>query len=288
LIVDQYKTPDHQTILVAQSTTAGMDSAIDDWSEIILDIFKPDAFIARGDSSIRTLEGVKPFKKIFKGHEGKLQSEGALIEYDVLYAADFLNGQKTGFFLDQRENRKHLKDHARGKRVLDLCCYSGGWGLAALKGGANHVTFVDQSADALNLVHRGLKLNGFSTDAPTVNLIEADIFEYLEKSRDYFDIVVSDPPAFVKSKKNLPQAIKAYQKLNSLALKRINPEGGLLYTCSCSYHLSEEEFLKIVANSVRWHGNAGKVILSSGQGLDHPWIINRPESRYLKCACIQI
>jgi 23S rRNA (cytosine1962-C5)-methyltransferase len=244
---------------------------------------EPSALVVRGDGSIRGLEGIKNFKKIFKGDETSLK-QGQAREDDVLFAANFIDGQKTGFFIDQRENRRHLKKHAEGKRVLDLCCYSGGWGLTALKGRAEHVTFVDQSSEALNLVERGIALNGF--DGDRCLLVEEDVFDFLQKDGNMYDIIVADPPAFVKSKKNLPQAIKAYKKLNELALQRLKPSG-LLYSCSCSFHLSDEAFEEILRESFQKTGRVGTVVHRGSQGADHPWIINRPESKYLKVLGLQ-
>jgi 23S rRNA (cytosine1962-C5)-methyltransferase len=215
-------------------------------------------------------------------------------EDGVYYAADFLEGQKTGFFLDQKENRKFLRSKAQGQNVLDLCCYSGGWGLSALAGGAAAVTFVDQSAEALELARKGLLANqlqaksGFHSEQKT-EFFQADVFEFLEsavKQNRKFDIVVADPPAFVKSKKNLPQAIKAYEKLNRLALEVLNP-GGLLLTCSCSFHLSETDFFNLLLRAAGEERRPLQVVYRAGASTDHPWILQRPETNYLKCLALR-
>ncbi|MDZ4676657.1 MAG: class I SAM-dependent rRNA methyltransferase [Oligoflexia bacterium] len=288
LIVDVYEG----SCCVALSTTAGMDQARSHWEAALLEVLEPEALVVRGDSSIRHLENIKNFKDVVKGKD-IVKSEvdslknGQVREGDVLFAADFIDGQKSGFFLDQRENRQHLKKNSSGKTVLDLCSYSGGWGLSALKGGAEHVTFVDQSADALKLVQKGMELNGFDLNRAT--FITSDVFDYLEKTpvKGKFDIIVADPPAFVKSKKNLPQAVKAYIKLNALAIKRLK-YGGVLYSCSCSFHLPEHEFLQVLTESLQKEGRVGTVIYQGGQAPDHPWILNRPESKYLKCLGLQV
>jgi 23S rRNA (cytosine1962-C5)-methyltransferase len=279
LIVDVYG----ETV-VAQFNTLGMDDAKDDIISSLTDILKPSGLILKADSSIRALEGAKSWVEVALGKREALK-KGQVREDDILFAADFIDGQKTGFFLDQRDNRRQLKKIAKGKTILDLCSYSGGWGLSALKGGAKKVTFVDQSPEALEQAKLGMEWNSFSKDQG--EFICSDIFDFLSKESKAFDIVVCDPPAFVKSKKNLPQAIKAYKKLNTLAVKKVAP-GGILFTCSCSFHLSESEFEEILKTVAQESGRLAHVVYRGGQGLDHPWVLNRPESRYLKCYCLEV
>ncbi len=280
LIVDVYKHL--KTTVVIQSSTDGMDEAQEDILAAVSEIFKPDELVWRADGSIRNLEGVEMYVKIIKGEEDAVRN-GIVAEGDLLIAADFYKGQKTGFFIDQRENRLFLKSQSENKSVLDLCSYSGGWGLSALKGGASHVTFVDQSADALKLVQKGIELNKFKN--PT-KLVVKDVFEFFNNDPQTYDIVICDPPAFVKSKKNIAQAEQAYFKLNQQALKKVKP-GGILFTCSCSYHLSEEKFTEILTQCFQSYGIEGSVVYKGSQSADHPWIINRPESHYLKCLGIK-
>jgi 23S rRNA (cytosine1962-C5)-methyltransferase len=279
LIVDIYGAN-----VVAQFNTLGMDDAKDDVIASLENLISPEGLVLKADSSVRQLEGAKSYVEVVIGDKDKLK-KGQVREDDVLFAADFVDGQKTGFFLDQRENRRHLKKMANEKTVLDLCSYSGGWGLTALKGGAKSVTFIDQSEEALKLAKLGLELNSF--DSAKAKFICSDIFDYLVASKERYDIVICDPPAFVKSKKNLPQAVKAYKKLNNLALRRVN-EGGLMYSCSCSFHFSEIEFEETLKTVAQESGILVQIVYRGGQGLDHPWILNRPESRYLKCYCLQV
>lgn len=277
--------------LVLQSNTAGIDDALADLRELIPAVFKevfgrsPDAFVIRADSTIRTLEGVGSFSEVVSGEGDKLRA-GSFTEGDVRFAADFLEGQKTGFFLDQRDNRRYLRQlplppHSQ---VLDLFSYSGGWGLNALKAGAERVTFVDQSSAALGQVKTGVELNGF--EASRAHLVESDAFDFLEKDTHAYDVVVLDPPAFVKSKKNIPQAIKAYEKCNRLALKRLKP-GGLLLTSSCSYHLSTADFFELVQTAFAKESAAAHVVYQGAQAGDHPILLSMPETRYLKCLGIR-
>ncbi len=286
LIVDVY-----EKIVVAQFNTAGIDQAKTDLTHGLFEIFEPDYIVIRADSSVRILEGCEGFVETFRGlNQVEIEEAGELRnsivhEGNISFAADFIGGQKTGFFLDQRENRKNLIQNSEGKSVLDLFSYSGGWGLSALRGKADHVTFVDQSPSAIKLLERGLELNQFSTQK--VSLVTSDVFDYLKSDSKTFDIVVCDPPAFVKSKKNLDQAKRAYKKLNLKALEKVK-SGGLFYTCSCSYHLSEFDFEQILKEIFQESERLGEVVYRGGQPLDHPWIINRPESRYLKCYCFKV
>jgi 23S rRNA (cytosine1962-C5)-methyltransferase len=282
LIVDVYGR-----FLVAQSNTAGMDRLMEELVSIIPDVFKDvfsvalDAFVIRADSSIRSLEGVAPFSKIVFGDEAKIR-RGSFSEGDVQFAADYIDGQKTGFFLDQRDNRRYLRSRAfgTGSKVLDLFCYSGGWGLNALKAGAESVVFVDQSSDAIEQVKMGMSLNQFAPSR--ARFIESDVFDFLERDNDRYDVVVLDPPAFVKSKKNIPQAVKAYEKCNRLALRRLKP-GGLLLTSSCSYHLSAADFDTLVRDAFGKEKVAAHVVYQGAQATDHPILLSMPETRYLKC-----
>lgn len=288
LVLDWYSAPGSD-ILVLQSNTAGMDALLPTIKSLVGPAFEavfgraPTGIVLRADAGVRHLEGVQDFTKVLEGSEKSL-AQGTLVENGTLYAADFIGGQKTGFFLDQRDNRTFLRiavASAPGGTLLDLFSYSGGWGLAALKSGAAHATFVDQSADAMRLVTKGLALNAI--DEKKATLIESDVFDYLAKEDGpTFDIVVSDPPAFVRSKKTLPQAMKAYEKLNRLAWKRVKP-GGLLISCSCSYHLSTPEFLDVIRTAVGKEKGVALLTYQGGQPMDHPILLSMPETRYLKC-----
>jgi 23S rRNA (cytosine1962-C5)-methyltransferase len=282
LIVDAYS--DH---LVLQSNTAGMDSLLDDVIAGIETAYQnafarePLAIYVRADSGVRTLEGIPNYQRIVKGEEADLKSV-RFQEDGVWFTADLLGGQKTGFFLDQRSNRLHLKKRLKQQpvRVLDLCCYAGAWGLHALKAGAEHVTFVDESQAALALVDANLKKN--KLPAKKAALIESDVFKFLETSTEMFDVIVADPPAFVKSKKMLPQAIKAYEKLNRLAWRRL-AVGGTLMSSTCSYHMDRGTFLQTLSEAVGKEQGAAHIVYQGGQSADHPILLAMPETSYLKC-----
>jgi 23S rRNA (cytosine1962-C5)-methyltransferase len=222
------------------------------------------------------------FRRVVFG-DSAVMMRAEVTEDGVRYAADLVAGQKTGFFLDQRDNRRRLAIFVRGvpsDRVLDLFCYSGGWGLRALKEGVRHVTFVDESRDALDLVQSGLAANGIDPERAVLH--HGDVFDFLARQQELYDAVVSDPPAFVKSRKNLPQAIKAYQKLIRMAWRRLKP-GGMLFACSCSHHLSESEFLNLLAEAVAKEHGLAHLVYRGGQSQDHPVLLSMPETSYLKC-----
>lgn len=287
LILDLYA--DHA---VLQSNTAGVDAMLADLERLIPTVFeqvfgrKLRGFVVKADSGIRRLEGVEDFTKVVLGDQAAMRS----VEFEedgTRFAADLLEGQKTGFFLDQRDNRGFLAKLCAaqpGKRVLDLFCYSGGWGLRALAAGAAHVAFVDESEDALRLVERGFELNGF--DLKKTRRTESDAFRFLEQDGDSFDIIVADPPAFVKSKKNLPQALKAYEKLNRLAWRKLKP-GGVLISSSCSYHVTDQDFLDMLRDAVGKEKSWSQILYRGSQAADHPVLLSMPETRYLKCVALQ-
>jgi 23S rRNA (cytosine1962-C5)-methyltransferase len=283
LVIDYY--PPYAVI---QSNTAGMDLMLPLLEEITAEVLeevletKIEGLVVRGDSAVRQLEGITAFTQVAFGNRDAM-SQAQIQESGVFYAADLVSGQKTGFFLDQRDNRLRLGAWVQdmgGGRVLDLFCCSGGWGLRALHAGAQLVTFVDQSRDALQLVQSGLHAN--RVPAEKVVLQVEDVFEFLGREKAIYDVVVVDPPAFVKSRKNLAKAVKAYQKLNRLAWRRLRP-GGLLFTCSCSHHLAESDFLNLLAAAVEKEGGWAHIIHRGGQAMDHPVLLSMPETAYLKC-----
>jgi 23S rRNA (cytosine1962-C5)-methyltransferase len=283
LVVDYY--PPYAVI---QSNTAGMDLMLPLLEEIAAEVLeevletKIEGLVVRGDSAVRQLEGIASFTRVSFGDRDAM-ARAQIQENGVCYAADLMAGQKTGFFLDQRDNRLQLDAWVRemgGGRVLDLFCCSGGWGLRALHAGAQHVTFIDQSRDALHLVERGLHANRIPAEKAALH--GGDVFAFLGSDAGIYDVVVADPPAFVKSRKNLSKAVKAYQKLNRLAWRRLRP-GGILFTCSCSHHLAESDFLGLLAAAVEKEGGLAHIIYRGGQAKDHPVLLSMPETAYLKC-----
>jgi 23S rRNA (cytosine1962-C5)-methyltransferase len=219
------------------------------------------------------VEGFASSTRAVRGEAGVVRCRENGVELEV----DPLHGQKTGYFVDQRENRRRVRELARGARVLDVYTYAGGFALAALKGGAASATCVDSSARALERARRHAELNGVTLDT-----VENDAFRYLETvTPRSFDLVILDPPKFARAKKDLDAAMKGYQRLNALGLNAC-ADGALLLTCSCSQLVGEELFERALAGAARDAGRRVQVLESRSQAPDHPVPPAFPEGRYLK------
>ncbi|MFN0117917.1 MAG: class I SAM-dependent rRNA methyltransferase [Elusimicrobiota bacterium] len=278
--------------LILQSNTAGVDKLLPTLKKIIPPLFEKTfgvekvSFVVRADSGIRALEGIENFSEVVQGKEDKLKDD-SFSSRGVLYAANFVDGQKTGFFLDHGDNRDMMTDiiqRRKYKKVLDLFCYSGGWGLKALVNGASHVTFVDVSKPALELVEKGAKLNELK--AAQYKIEASDVFKFLEEDENTYDLVISDPPAFIKSKKDLHQGRMGYEKLNRAAWKRLKV-GGTLIASSCSYHMNPLEFLDSLQTAISREGGIAHVVGLGTQAKDHPILLSMPETHYLKTVALE-
>ncbi|HZE99548.1 MAG TPA: class I SAM-dependent rRNA methyltransferase [Planctomycetota bacterium] len=200
--------------------------------------------------------------------------EGVLIqEHGVQFHVDFAKGHKTGFFCDQRENRKAVAELARGKDLLDLCCYTGGFAVSAAKGGAKRVVGVDMDEDALETARQNARLNRVKVD-----FFHQDVFNYLKQCKEKFDVVVLDPPKMAREAEDLPKARRGYHDMNALASRVVKP-GGILVTCSCTGLVGSEEFLQIVQRASERELRTFRI---TGAGPDHPVSNRYPEGRYLK------
>jgi 23S rRNA (cytosine1962-C5)-methyltransferase len=198
------------------------------------------------------------------------------------FLVDLVNGHKTGFYLDQRENRGHVPAYSNGAEVLNCFAYTGGFGLYALLGGARHLTNVETSFPALELLERNLRINGL--DPAAVENIEGDVFGVLRRFRQeerQFDLILLDPPKFADSRGRLPKALRGYKDINWLAFRLLRP-GGVLFTFSCSGVLEPALFQKVVADAALDAGRDAQILQSLGQAADHPVSLRFPEGRYLK------
>jgi 23S rRNA (cytosine1962-C5)-methyltransferase len=218
------------------------------------------------DERVQSLEGFKlPFERA---------PEGVVVEeHGVQYRVDFVRGHKTGFFCDQRENRKTVAGLAKGRDLLDLCCYTGGFAVAAAKAGARRVVGVDLDEEALETARQNAKLNRVKAD-----FFHADIFNYLKQCKEQFDVVVLDPPKQTRDRDELPKARRAYRDMNTLAARVVRP-GGVLVSCSCTGLVGSDEFLGIVQQASERELRTWRV---AGAGPDHPVSSLYPEGRYLK------
>lgn len=232
-------------------------------------------------------EGTLPFKAGVENHDGllwgEIQTENAL-EYGNTFFIDWIQGQKTGFFIDQRENRKLVEHYAKGKKVLNTFCYTGGFSVYALRGGAEKVVSVDCSARAIELTNKTIALN--FPNAPHTSVV-SDTFKYLDNNKDEFDLIILDPPAFAKHGKVLNNALQGYKRLNMKAIEQIK-KGGILFTFSCSQAVSKEEFRKSVFAAAANTKRNVRILHQLTQPADHPISIYHPEGEYLKGLVLQI
>jgi 23S rRNA (cytosine1962-C5)-methyltransferase len=270
LIVDKYG--EH---LVVQTLSQGMDRLMPVIVSALNDIVQPRGILARNDPRTRLLEGLEQKVETLSGDVPDLVtvSEGA-VEYDV----DLRHGQKTGLFLDQRENREAASVYARG-RLLDAFSYHGGFALRLAPRCDEAIAF-DISADAVSRIRGNAAKNGLAIDARVGNVF--DELRGLERLKERFDTIVLDPPAFAKSKAAVQKAAAGYKEINLRALKLLNP-GGILVTCSCSYHVNEAMFAEIIYDAAIDAQTHVTVVEKRMQGRDHPVLLGVPETYYLKC-----
>ncbi len=270
LVIDRF-----DDVLTVQAGTAGMEKQLDNIVAALEARLKPKTVILRNDAPSRALEGLEPYVRAAKGEGARV----AVLENGCRYLADLAQGQKTGWYYDQRDNRAFIAALAKGKSVLDAYSYTGGFGVAAAKAGAKEVVCLDSSAPALALAEESARANGVKIQA-----VKADVFEELERlvgREEKFDIVIADPPPFVKSKKDLEPGAKAYRKLAKLAAQ-VTAQRGILLVASCSHNIPPDRFAAECAAGIARTGRAASLIRSAGAGPDHPVHPLLPESAYLK------
>lgn len=272
LVVDRYGD-----VLVVQFTTAGMEQARDAVLEALHKVCKPAGILLRNDSPIRALEGLHSYVETI----GAVPERIDLEENGVRFRVSVQAGQKTGWFYDQRENRARLARYVKGLRVLDLFSYVGGWGVQAACAGATEVVCVDASQDALTHVGVNAELNGVQERVHTRKGDAFDVLRELREAREHFDVVVLDPPAFIKRKKDVKAGIEAYQRINQQAMQ-VLAKDGILVTASCSYHLEAGSLQQIVLAAARHLDRSVQILERGRQGADHPVHAAIPETEYLK------
>ena len=279
LIVDRFNQA-----IVLQAFSAGMDIHIPMICDVLQELLNPTVIIVRNESPLRELEGLTLYKEIVRGE--KSETVQTIHDAGITYEVNLFEGQKTGFFLDQRENRRIIRKFAENAEVLDVFTNDGGFALNALYGGAHSAILIDASKEALQRADRNAQLNQFRE----YSLVAADAFDTLDQmveSKESFNLVVLDPPSFTKSRKNLPGALKAYKRLNKLGLQLVK-SGGFLATASCSHHVSEEDFLQSVHQAALSAGCQLRLIHKNSQPFDHPVLLAMPETSYLKFACFYV
>ena len=278
LIVDKFAD-----CLVIQTLALGIDRMKAEITQILAELYHPRCIYERNDVPLREKEGLEQRTGVLYGESpGLVEIE----ENGLRILVDIENGQKTGYFLDQRENRAAIAPFARGAELLDCFCHTGGFALNAAKAGAKSVEAVDISARALELLRRNAALNGFDKIVSK----EANVFDLLKAYQTggrKFDTVILDPPAFCKTRAALPGAYRGYKEINLRAMKLLRP-GGALVTCSCSHYMTPELFLKMLAEAAADDRRQARIIEIRYQAKDHPIAVNADESLYLKYVALQV
>jgi 23S rRNA (cytosine1962-C5)-methyltransferase len=278
LIIDKYNDT-----FVLQVYSFGMQKNIDAVVKVLAAELKAKSIFTRNESYFRKLEGLPEEDYIYLGEIPNELIDDGKIKYKI----DFNKSQKTGFYFDQSDNREFIEKLVRGKSVLDGFCNAGGFGLHAVSAGASSVTFVDSSDTGIENARVNFELNGFKINA---EFITSDVFDYLEKCKaenKKFDVVIIDPPAFAKSRKSIPTALKGYIKLNKLALSVVN-QGGFLASSSCSHHIRQSDFIEALNKASAKAGKQIQLVHFKGASLDHPQIPAMEETSYLKFAVLKV
>lgn len=265
-------------LIVGQTATVGMERLKDDIVAAVVKVIKPSALVWKNDAAVRTMEQLTSYTEIA---HGALSPPILAREAGLEFEFDPTGGQKTGWFYDQRANRDQLAPFVRGKRVLDMFSYLGAWGLRAAAFGADEIVCVDASARAVAAIEQNAQRNAMADRARAV---KADAFDELKRLRDvreHFDVVILDPPAFVKRKKDFAEGRLAYRRLNELALQ-VLAKDGILITCSCSYHMPRAALLEVVQQAARHLDRQVQALIQLQQAPDHPLHPAIPETEYLK------
>ncbi len=279
LVVDKYGD-----CLAIQILSCGMEQRRDLLLEALLKTFSPRGIIARNDTSVRSLEGLPETVELLAG---EIPDRVEMVENGLRFMISLQDGQKTGGFLDQKENHMLLNGICRNRHVLDCFCYTGGWAIHAGHFGAASVLGLDISGNAITQATANAVLNNL---AGPVRFEECDAFERLRSLKHEgrrFGVVIMDPPAFAKNRRNIAEATKGYLTVNRRALELLEP-GGHLITCSCSYHMGREPFREMLVQAARQARRQVRLVESCSQSPDHPILLTFPESEYLKCLVLQV
>ena len=278
LVVDRYGD-----VLSVQVLTLGMERRLVELREALEQVFTPKGAVLVADSPLRTLEGLDQRREVWWGDVPErvpVQVGGFALE------ADLLHGQKTGLFLDQRENRRRAESRARGRTALDLFCYQGEWAMHLARGGATSVLAVDSSEAALALARENVARNGLGSSVEILRMDAYEALRRLEREGRRFGIIALDPPALIKSRRSIAAGARAYREHNRLAMNLLE-EDGVLVTCSCSHHLDDDMFRQLLLEAARAAKRPMRVLDWAGEAPDHPRLLAVPETHYLKCAVLQ-
>jgi 23S rRNA (cytosine1962-C5)-methyltransferase len=277
LIIDRYGD-----IVAVQANTAGMEALLPTILDALEEVLAPKAIILKNDSAVRRLEQLELYDRVERGQiDGPVELE----ENGARFLADLAEGQKTGWFFDQRDNRAAVARLAKGRTMIDFYTYAGGFAVQAALAGATRVVAVDRSEASLALASRSAELNDVKIEA-----VRAEAFAEMDRlaaAGERFGVVVADPPAFVKSKKDMAAGAKGYRKMTRQAAGLVEP-GGFLFVASCSHHMAAETFAEEVRHGLSVAGRSGRVLRAAGAAADHPLHPWLPESAYLKAFLLQL
>ncbi len=279
LIVDRFSD-----VLVVQTLALGIERHKSLLVDLLAQLARPSAVLERNDAPVRELEGLDQRKGPLLGDP---PLRVMIEEHGCRLWVDLWEGQKTGYFLDQRENRAAIAPYVSGARVLDAFCYTGSFAVHAARFGAREVLAVDSSAAALELARENAGANPGGDRIAFVEANAFDLLRSLDRDGERFDVVILDPPAFARGKSTLPGARRGYKEINLRALRLLEP-GGVLVTCSCSSPLEPDAFAEVVADAAADAGREVRVLEFRGQARDHPVLLGYPESRYLKCIIARV
>ena len=284
LIVERYCDTKKNIYLVVQFLSLSCEVFKKEILEALKKIIRPYGIYERDDAGVREKEGLKE-KACWIGEER--EDVITIRENDVLLSVDIAHGQKTGYFLDQKFNRKAVGKLAEGKRVLDTFTHTGAFGLNCFKGGAKEVISVDLSQEAVDMVNKNIALNKAENKMKAVCADVFDVLKDYEAKGEKFDLIILDPPAFTKNAKNIQKAYGGYKEINLRAMRLLS-ENGILVTCSCSYFFDSEHFYGMIMKAAEDSKKRVQILAKYGAGPDHPVLAGYPKSEYLKCAVCRV
>jgi 23S rRNA (cytosine1962-C5)-methyltransferase len=278
LVVDRYGD-----YLAVQVLTLGMEQQLDFIRPALEKVFAPKGVVYVGDSQLRTLEGLELKREVWFGD---VPERIAITVGGFPLEIDLLGGQKTGLFLDQRENRKRAEARAQGRKALDVFCYQAEWALHLARGGASSVMAIDSSEPALKLARANVERAGYQEQIQIVRGVAFDEMRKIEREGQRFGLIVLDPPALVKSRRHVAAGARAYREMNRTAMGMLE-EDGILVTCSCSHHMDDSMFKQVLLEAARLARRPMRILEWAGEAPDHPQLLAVPETHYLKCAVLQ-
>ena len=277
LVVDKFGG-----VLVVQVLSLGMELWKRELTDILVEVIRPEGIYERNDVPVRRLEGMQETTGLLYGD---VPERVPMVENGIVYAVDVKHGQKTGFFLDQKENRAAIAPLCPGARVIDMFCHNGSFALNAAKYGAREVTGVDISEEALAVARDNARANGLDANFEAHNCF--DLLRALSDQGEKYDLVILDPPAFTKTRQMTERALRGYKEINLRGMKLV-PDGGFLVSCSCSQHVDDAAFTAMLNEAARDAKKKLRMVEFRTQAKDHPILPASPETKYLKCAILQV